>query len=73
MGKNALYGGLDEIDNKMCKTIEITVQNASELLHQQIAIPNIIITANNKIVELSQLFNRVGLSIIRRSHKKLDQ
>ena len=63
--KNAIYGEVEKMNCTLSEIIEQYTNNSTK-------IPNISITFNNKLNEISQIFKRAGISMFAEYNKEYD-
>lgn len=61
--KDAIFNKISEVRSKQFEEISQMITNATDLGQSNVRIPNASITLNNKLVELSQLFKKSGISM----------
>ena len=61
--KDAIFNKIGEIHSKQFEVIEKMEKNAKSLGLSQVNISNVVITLNNKLVELSNIFKTAGISM----------
>lgn len=68
--KEQLFSKISEIYSKQFETIDIMRKNANDLGQANIDIPNTGVLANNKVIELSQVFEESGISMFSSKSEK---
>lgn len=61
--KDTIFSKINEVGSSQFELISQMKKNVTNLGQTQVSIPNVYITLNNKIVELSQEFRKAGISI----------
>lgn len=61
--KEQLFKKISEVYSKQFETIDIMTKNANDLGQANVDMPNIGTLVNNKIIELSHIFEESGISI----------
>ena len=70
--KEQLFKKINEIYSKQLEAIDKIAKNANDLGQANVEIPNTGILANNKIIELSHIFEEHGISIFSSKSKDYD-
>lgn len=70
--KDTIFSKIDEVISKQYEAISQTTTNARNLGQSQVSIPKVSITLNNKLVELSHIFSKAGISIFSKELEDYD-
>ena len=69
--KNVLYDKIGEMISRQSEIIT-KIDEIEKYLGIETDIPNIVITFNNKLIEISQIFRNAGISMFAKCNEKYD-
>ena len=70
--KDNIFGKIGEVGSKQFESISQMTTNATNLGQSQVSIPNVSTTLNNKLVELSHVFRKAGISMFSKELEDYD-
>lgn len=70
--ENTVFNKINEVSSKQFEKISKITENARDLGQLQVSIPNSSTTVNNKLVELSHIFQEAGISMFVSKHEEND-